>query len=223
MQRDNLSLTLVVDKTAGKICLEASGPSDKWFGWGFGDATMSGYAIVFNAGNSSGTYFETMMQYGVTPSPQAQQDVTASFNITGGTITYTAFRDLVTSDANDYSNWSSGANNITWAHGSKPFNYHDNRNVETITIASAPAPKLNAVQHDHNAGSTTLTLENLSPASTNKVEFTTALGTTNWSTISNIIFSPQPGGPSLQSFMTGLSVSIASSNTNAAGFYRIRQ
>ncbi len=222
MQRAGLDMTLVVDKSIGKVCIQASGPADGWFGWGFGSSTMSGYALIFNAYND-GNYFETVMDFAVQPSPQSQQDVTASYSINSGTITYTAFRKLDTGDANDYKGWASGQNLISWAVGSRPFNMHYNRNAETIAIASAPAPKISEIQHNQDAGSTTLTLQNLSPAATNKIEFVNALGTTNWTTISNVIFSGQPGGPSLATFMTSLSASVATGNTNAAGFYRIRQ
>ena len=221
-QASETELTILIDSDSSKVYMQVSGPSTKWFAWGFGQTYMAGYAIILNSGTGTGDYWESTMSAFVQPSPQAQQNLTATYTVASGTITYTISRALQTPDSADYKDWTTGNNNIIWAVGTKPFNMHYDRNAETITIVDAPKPKISGVQHNHAVGSTTLTLENLNTSLTNKIEFVTSLGTTNWITVSNLIFSPTTDA-NLAHYLTNLTVSISSGDTNAAGFYRIRQ
>ena len=211
---------VVLDSASQKAYIHAAGPVNRWFGWGFGETYMGGYGIIFNAG-ANGNVYESNIETYVGAPPQASQNISASSCTIGSTIYYTVIRDLQTTDPNDYVfSMNPGLMNTIWAMGdSVVMQYHGaNRSPTTMTAATAPQPKVTSVSRGF--GTTTLTITNLPISLTNKVQFTTDLGTTNWTTVSNLVFS-STCGPLVFDIFTNKTVTVSA--TNSAGFYRIKQ
>src|SRR3989442_10660576 len=71
----DLKMFALMDDSSQKAYFRMSGPSNAWFGWGFGNDTMQGYAIILNTGTVVGNYFETVMQGNVQPQPDQGQEI----------------------------------------------------------------------------------------------------------------------------------------------------
>jgi hypothetical protein len=115
----NLSAEIEVNGTTGKTTLTISGPSNVWFGIGFGGQSMAEGVDIFMS-DGSGNIRDAFSTSKQVPPADAQQDWTLiSNNTSGNTRTIVATRDNNTGDANDFVfNASAGSLSIIYAIGS---------------------------------------------------------------------------------------------------------
>ena len=138
---ENIDLTVSVDVANNSVTLTMEGPSNKWFGVGFGSSNMSGAYTLHasgatfqmnersHGGNGSGTVLSS--------SGAVTSDVTS-----GGrrTVVFTRSRVGLTSNYYTFPN-TAGSIPVIWANGnSLSYGYHNNNRGNTIITLSEPCP-----------------------------------------------------------------------------------
>ena len=138
---ENIDLTVLVDVANNSVTLTMEGPSNKWFGVGFGSSNMSGAYTLHasgatfqmnersHGGNGSGTILPN--------SGAVTSDVTA-----GGRRTVVFTRSRVGLTGNYYTFPSTaGSIPVIWANGnSLSYGYHSSNRGNTIITLSEPCP-----------------------------------------------------------------------------------
>lgn len=109
-----------VDDVASTVEMTFRGPSNRWFAFGFGANTMTGYAIITEQSGSLNFYERNMIAIGNPGVIQAQQDLSlVSDDSAGGVTEFTVTRALNTGDANDFVFPTSAQTvEVIWARGS---------------------------------------------------------------------------------------------------------
>ena len=126
-----------IDNDTGTTTLMLAGPSNKWFGIGFGNSNMIGTDILMT--NGSSTLRDAYSSARAQPQPEASQDWTLEVNsVVNGTRTIVASRANNTGDSNDYVfNASAGSLTVIWAIGSSTtYGYHGNSRSATVLSVS---------------------------------------------------------------------------------------
>lgn len=131
-----LTTSINIDNDTGTTTLMLAGPSDKWFGIGFGNSIMNGTDILMT--NGSSTLRDAYSTSNETPQAEASQDWTLEVNsVVNGTRTIVASRANNTGDSNDYVfNASAGSLSVIWAVGtSTTYAYHDIRGATALSVS----------------------------------------------------------------------------------------
>ena len=138
---ENIDLTVLVDVANNSVTLTMEGPSNKWFGVGFGSSNMSGAYTLHasgatfqmnersHGGNGSGTVLSS--------SGAVTSDVTS-----GGrrTVIFTRSRVGLTSNYYTFPN-TAGSIPVIWANGnSLSYGYHSSNRGNTVITLSEPCP-----------------------------------------------------------------------------------
>ena len=135
-----LTANINIDNDTGTTTLTLAGPSNKWFGIGFGNSNMNGTDIFMTNGSSIRDAYSTS-----NGTPQADSstnesgDWTLEVNsVVNGTRTIVASRANNTGDSNDYVfNASAGSLTVIWAIGasSQYSSGHSNRSATTLSVS----------------------------------------------------------------------------------------
>ena len=132
-----LTTSINIDNDTGTTTLMLAGPSDKWFGIGFGNSNMNGTDILMT--NGSSTLRDAYSTSNGTPQAEASQDWTLEVNsVVNGTRTIVASRPNNTGDSNDYVfNASAGSLTVIWAIGgsSQYSSGHSNRGWTSLSVS----------------------------------------------------------------------------------------
>ncbi len=138
---ENIDLTVVVDVANNSVTLTMEGPSNKWFGVGFGSSNMSGAYTLHasgatfqmneraHGGNGSGT--------GLSSSGAVTSDVTSGSR---RTVSFTRPR---VGPSNNYYTFPNTAGTIPviWANGNSiSYGYHGGNRGNTVITLSEPCP-----------------------------------------------------------------------------------
>ena len=131
-----LTTSINIDNETGTTTLMLAGPSDKWFGIGFGNSIMNGTDILMT--NGSSTLRDAYSTSNGEPQAEASQDWTLEVNsVVNGTRTIVASRANNTGDSNDYVfNASAGSLTVIWAVGSSTtYAYHSIRVATALSVS----------------------------------------------------------------------------------------
>ena len=131
-----LTTSINIDNDTGTTTLMLAGPSNKWFGIGFGNSNMNGTDILMT--NGSSTLRDAYSTSNGTPQAEASQDWTLEVNsVVNGTRTIVASRANNTGDSNDYVfNASAGSLTVIWAIGSSTtYAYHSIRGATALSVS----------------------------------------------------------------------------------------
>jgi len=134
---NQLDISISVDSSFNILKFVVTGPSTKWFGFSYNTTSMSpgSYTILCNVnGGNPGEYIMVEHAAPTLQSTQNLQNITSSTSL--GRKTFTFYRNLTTSDANDYV-FSYFANNINiaWAYGSGlTLTQHESRGSSNINF-----------------------------------------------------------------------------------------
>ena len=138
---ENIDLTVLVDVANNSVTLTMEGPSNKWFGVGFGSSNMSG-AYTLHA--SGATFQMNERSHGgngsgasLSSSGAVTSDVTS-----GGrrTVVFTRSRVGLTSNYYTFPS-TAGSIPVIWANGnSLSYGYHSSNRGNTIITLSEPCP-----------------------------------------------------------------------------------
>ena len=132
-----LTTSINIDNDTGTTTLMLAGPSNKWFGIGFGNSNMNGTDILMT--NGSSTLRDAYSTSNGTPQPEASQDWILEVNsVVNGTRTIVASRANNTGDSNDYVfNASAGSLTVIWAIGgsSQYSSGHSNRGWTSLGVS----------------------------------------------------------------------------------------
>ena len=136
-----LTTSINIDNDTGTTTLMLAGPSNKWFGIGFGNSNMNGTDIFMTNGSSIRDAYSTS----INGTPQADSstnesgDWTLEVNsVVNGTRTIVASRANNTGDSNDYVfNASAGSLTVIWAIGgsSQYSSGHSNRGWTSLGVS----------------------------------------------------------------------------------------
>ena len=109
-----------VDDVTSTVEMTFRGPSDRWFAFGFGADTKTGYAIVTEQAGGLNVYERDLIAIGNPGVAQGQQDLTlVSDDSAGGVTEFTVTRALDTGNANDFVFPTSEQTvQVIWARGS---------------------------------------------------------------------------------------------------------
>jgi hypothetical protein len=131
-----LTTSINIDNDTGTTTLMLAGPSDKWFGIGFGNSNMNGTDILMT--NGSSTLRDAYSTSNGLPQAEDSQDWTLEVNsVVNGTRTIVASRANNTGDSNDYVfNASAGSLTVIWAIGSSTtYAYHSIRGATALSVS----------------------------------------------------------------------------------------
>ena len=131
-----LTANINIDNDTGTTTLTLAGPSNKWFGIGFGNSNMNGTDILMT--NGSSTLRDAYSTSNGLPQAEASQDWTLEVNsVVNGTRTIVASRANNTGDSNDYVfNASAGSLTVIWAIGSSTtYAYHSIRGATALSVS----------------------------------------------------------------------------------------
>ena len=131
-----LTANINIDNDTGTTTLTLAGPSNKWFGIGFGNSNMNGTDILMTDGSS--TLRDAYSTSNGEPQADASQDWTLEVNsVVNGTRTIVASRANNTGDSNDYVfNASAGSLTVIWAVGSSTtYAYHSIRGATALSVS----------------------------------------------------------------------------------------
>ena len=132
-----LTANINIDNDTGTTTLTLAGPSNKWFGIGFGNSNMIGTDILMT--NGSSTLRDAYSSARAQPQPEASQDWTLEVNsVVNDTRTIVASRANNTGDSNDYVfNASAGSLTVIWAIGgsSQYSSGHSNRGWTSLGVS----------------------------------------------------------------------------------------
>ena len=182
-----------------------SGPTNRWFSWGFGSTTMNGaYAIV-----ASGSPLRiTERQLG---SHDAGTLLTSSITVVSSCILSNRlysffFRPRSVTGRYSFSGQPTTIS-VIWARGTDTtFAYEglDGHGTGSLPVTEAH-PKFTDMAV--SGGVTTLSLTNLAIIRTNYLEAATSLVSNDWNVIATLI-EPPPCGPSMLNFLTNSTISV---------------
>ena len=134
-----LTANINIDNDTGTTTLTLAGPSNKWFGIGFGNSNMNGTDIFMTNGSSIRDAYSTSNG---TPqadsSPESGDWTLVSNTVSSGTRTIVATRANDTGNSNDYTfSASAGSLTVIWAIGatSQYSSGHSNRNATTLGVS----------------------------------------------------------------------------------------
>ena len=131
-----LTTSINIDNDTGTTTLMLAGPSDKWFGIGFGNSNMNGTDILMT--NGSSTLRDAYSTSNGLPQAEDSQDWTLEVNsVVNGTRTIVASRANNTGDSNDYVfNASAGSLTVIWAIGSSTtYASHSIRGATALSVS----------------------------------------------------------------------------------------
>ena len=134
---DGFTTSINIDNDTGTTTLMLAGPSNKWFGIGFGNSNMNGTDILMT--NGSSTLRDAYSTSNGTPQAEASQDWILEVNsVVNGTRTIVASRANNTGDSNDYVfSASAGSLSVIYAVGSSTtYGYHGNSRSATVLSVS---------------------------------------------------------------------------------------
>ena len=134
-----LTANINIDNDTGTTTLTLAGPSNKWFGIGFGNSNMNGTDIFMTNGSSIRDAYSTSNGQPQADSSQESGDWTLVSNtVSSGTRTIVATRANDTGNSNDYTfSASAGSLTVIWAIGatSQYSSGHSNRNATTLSVS----------------------------------------------------------------------------------------
>ena len=134
-----LTANINIDNDTGTTTLTLAGPSNKWFGIGFGNSNMNGTDIFMTDGSSILDAYSTSNGQPQADSSQESGDWTLVSNtVSSGTRTIVATRANDTGNSNDYTfSASAGSLTVIWAIGatSQYSSGHSNRNATTLSVS----------------------------------------------------------------------------------------
>ena len=135
-----LTTSINIDNDTGTTTLMLAGPSNKWFGIGFGNSNMNGTDIFMTNGSSIRDAYSTSTSG--TPqadsSPESGDWTLVSNTVSSGTRTIVATRANDTGNSNDYTfSASAGSLTVIWAIGasSQYSSGHSNRSATTLSVS----------------------------------------------------------------------------------------
>ena len=133
-----LTANINIDNDTGTTTLTLAGPSNKWFGIGFGNSNMNGTDIFMTNGSSIRDAYSTSNGQPQADSSQESGDWTLVSNtVSSGTRTIVATRANDTGNSNDYTfSASAGSLTVIWAVGSSTtYAYHSIRGVTALSVS----------------------------------------------------------------------------------------
>jgi len=133
-----LTANINIDNDTGTTTLTLAGPSNKWFGIGFGNSNMNGTDIFMTDGSSILDAYSTSNGQPQADSSQESGDWTLVSNtVSSGTRTIVATRANDTGNSNDYTfSASAGSLTVIWAIGSSTtYAYHSIRGVTALSVS----------------------------------------------------------------------------------------
>ena len=134
-----LTANINIDNDTGTTTLTLAGPSNKWFGIGFGNSNMNGTDIFMTNGSSIRDAYSTSTSG--TPqadsSPESGDWTLVSNTVSSGTRTIVATRANDTGNSNDYTfSASAGSLTVIWAIGSSTtYAYHSIRGATALSVS----------------------------------------------------------------------------------------
>lgn len=137
------SLTIRVQTTATDVTITVTGPSDRWFGIGFGTSNMaSGDCLIFTDGGLSDRHFVGQSM----PSIDTNQWIVSSNTTSGMIRTIVASRVLNTGEATDFAFTNSTTSiPVVWARHQQANNtlsWHGSGNRGSSTVPMALSNEL---------------------------------------------------------------------------------
>ena len=133
-----LTANINIDNDTGTTTLTLAGPSNKWFGIGFGNSNMNGTDIFMTDGSSILDAYSTSNGQPQADSSQESGDWTLVSNtVSSGTRTIVATRANDTGNSNDYTfSASAGSLTVIWAVGSSTtYAYHSTRGATALSVS----------------------------------------------------------------------------------------
>jgi len=133
-----LTANINIDNDTGTTTLTLAGPSNKWFGIGFGNSNMNGTDIFMTNGSSIRDAYSTSNGQPQADSSQESGDWTLVSNtVSSGTRTIVATRANDTGNSNDYTfSASAGSLTVIWAIGSSTeYAYHSVRGATVLSVS----------------------------------------------------------------------------------------
>ena len=133
-----LTANINIDNDTGTTTLTLAGPSNKWFGIGFGNSNMNGTDIFMTDGSSILDAYSTSNGQPQADSSQESGDWTLVSNtVSSGTRTIVATRANDTGNSNDYTfSASAGSLTVIWAIGSSTeYAYHSVRVTTALSVS----------------------------------------------------------------------------------------
>ena len=133
-----LTANINIDNDTGTTTLTLAGPSNKWFGIGFGNSNMNGTDIFMTDGSSILDAYSTSNGQPQADSSQESGDWTLVSNtVSSGTRTIVATRANDTGNSNDYTfSASAGSLTVIWAIGSSTtYAYHSIRGATALSVS----------------------------------------------------------------------------------------
>jgi hypothetical protein len=133
-----LTANINIDNDTGTTTLTLAGPSNKWFGIGFGNSNMNGTDIFMTDGSSILDAYSTSNGQPQADSSQESGDWTLVSNtVSSGTRTIVATRANDTGNSNDYTfSASAGSLTVIWAIGSSTeYAYHSVRGATALSVS----------------------------------------------------------------------------------------
>ena len=168
---DGFTTSINIDNDTGTTTLMLAGPSNKWFGIGFGNSNMIGTDILMT--NGSSTLRDAYSSARAQPQPEASQDWTLEVNsVVNGTRTIVASRANNTGDSNDYVfSASAGSLSVIYAVGSSTtYGYHGNSRSATVLSVSLGISENNLLNFEMYPNPVSDALNIQLPTSTEKAE-----------------------------------------------------
>ena len=134
-----LTANINIDNDTGTTTLTLAGPSNKWFGIGFGNSNMNGTDIFMTNGSSIRDAYSTSNgQPQADSSPESGDWTLVSNTVSSSTRTIVATRANDTGNSNDHTfSASAGSLTVIWAIGasSQYSSGHSNRSAITLSVS----------------------------------------------------------------------------------------
>ena len=134
-----LTANINIDNDTGTTTLTLAGPSNKWFGIGFGISNMNGTDIFMTNGSSiRDAYSASNGQPQADSSPESGDWTLVSNTVSSSTRTIVATRANDTGNSNDHTfSASAGSLTVIWAIGasSQYSSGHSNRSATTLSVS----------------------------------------------------------------------------------------
>jgi hypothetical protein len=168
-----LTANINIDNDTGTTTLTLAGPSNKWFGIGFGNSNMNGTDIFMTNGSSIRDAYSTSNGQPQADSSQESGDWTLVSNtVSSGTRTIVATRANDTGNSNDYTfSASSGSLTVIYAVGSSTaYGYHGGSRGATALSVSLGISENNLLSFEMYPNPVLDVLNIQLPTSTEKAE-----------------------------------------------------
>lgn len=137
---NQIDMTITVNTNDSTVSFDLTGPSSRWFGFGFAASNMNGGAYTILGNVNSGNPMEYNQVNHSNPTLQTTQNLSnISSSTNGGQKAYTFTRAMNTNDANDFIFLlSTSSINLIWAYGSSTnLAKHAAKGTASINLASA--------------------------------------------------------------------------------------